>query len=122
MTCMTYKYFSNDDFQRATPSCNIADMSPALLQRLDRAREIAGIPFVVTSAYRPQEWEKSHGRSGNGAHPRGMAVDIRCRNSSDRWRIAFAAFAAGFPRIGVARGFVHLDICEDLPHPVLWTY
>lgn len=117
-----YKYFTDDDFKRATPSCSIVQMSPELLQRLDRAREIAGIPFVINSAYRPVAWEHQKGRSGNGAHPRGLAVDVRCRNSSERWRIVFAALAAGFPRIGVASGFVHLDIDTSLPHPVLWTY
>lgn len=117
-----YKYFSNDDFKRAAPSCLISDVSPELLERLDHAREIAGIPFVVNSAYRSPEWEKSKGRSGNGAHTRGLAVDIRCNSSLDRWRIVFGAIAAGFPRIGVAKGFVHLDIDTSLPCPVLWTY
>lgn len=117
-----YKYFDDDDFKRATPSCSISDMSPALLAKLDRAREIAGIPFVVTSAYRPSEWDVEKGRSGNGAHTRGLAVDIRCRNSFERWLIVMAAIAVGFPRIGVAKGFVHLDIDTSLPNPVLWTY
>lgn len=119
-----YKYFTNDDFKGASPSCSISQMSPDLLAKLDRAREVAGIPFVVTSAYRPSSWDIAKGRSGNGAHTRtpGLAVDIRCRNSRERWLIVMAAVAVGFPRIGVAKGFVHLDIDTSLPNPVLWTY
>lgn len=117
-----YKFFTNDDFKRSTPSCSISDMSPELLSKLDRAREIAGIPFVVLSAYRSPYWDISKGRSGNGAHTRGLAVDIRCRNSLERWLIVMAAITVGFTRIGVAKGFVHLDIDTSLPNPVLWTY
>lgn len=117
-----YKYFSAADFAKASPACFIEDMSPDLLARLDRAREIAGIPFVVSSAFRSSDWERSKGRSGKGAHTRGLAVDIVCHDSFERYKIVFAAVAAGFPRIGVAKGFVHLDIDTSLSYPVVWTY
>lgn len=116
------KYFTNDDFKKASPPCAMSDLSPDFLRKLDRCREIAGIPFIVNSAYRSPAWEKAHGRSGNGAHPRRVAVDIRCTDSRSRWCILLAAFSVGFRRIGVARSFVHLDDCQELPGPVVWTY
>lgn len=117
-----YKYFDNDDFARATPRCNISDMCPETLLRLDRAREIAGVPFVVNSAYRSPDYEKAKGRSGCGAHTVGRAVDIRCRDSVTRWRIVFGALSAGFQRIGIGDTFVHLDDSLDLPSPCIWLY
>lgn len=117
-----YKYFTDDDFKRASPSCSITQMCPDFLERLDRCREVAGIPFVVNSAYRTPEYEKSKGRSGSGAHTFGRAADIRCDDSVSRWRIVFAALQVGFMRIGIGKTFIHLDDSVSLPHPCIWLY
>lgn len=114
------KYFTEDEFVRASPSCRMSDMCDDTLCRFDRAREIAGVPFVVNSAYRSPEWDRSKGRSGTGAHTLGRAMDIRCTSSADRYRIIFGALSAGFCRIGVYPTFIHLDDAESLPHPVIW--
>lgn len=118
----TLKYFNDDDFKRATPSCAISQMCPDFLARLDRARELAGVPFHVNSAYRSPDYEISKGRSGAGAHTFGRAVDIRCTDSASRWRIVFGALSAGFTRIGIGKRFVHLDDSISLPHPCIWLY
>lgn len=117
-----YKYFTNDDFERASPSCAISDMSSDFLHLLDRCRDYAGIPFIVNSAYRSSEYERSKGRSGSGAHTRGVAVDIRCLTNLDRYRIVSAAVRVGIPRIGIATNFVHLDMDVSLPCPRIWLY
>lgn len=119
---MAYKYFCDDDFKRASPSCSICDMSSDFLHVLDRCRETAGIPFVVTSAYRSPSYEKSKGRSGSGAHTRGLAVDVRCRDNRERWLILFAALACGVCRVGLGSNFVHLDMDSSLPSPRVWLY
>lgn len=115
------KYFSEHEFQKV--SCSIADIDPLSLERLDHARNIAGIPFIITSAYRSKEHEKAMGRSGNSAHTRGRAFDIRCVSDRDRALIVTAAIKVGFTRIGIAKTFVHLD--DDyycLPSPRIWLY
>lgn len=119
---MPYKYFTNDDFKRASPACSIDQMSPDFLAVLDRCRETAGIPFVVNSAYRTKVYETNRGRSGNSAHTRGLAVDIRCSDSLSRYKIVFAAIACGVARIGIGSTFVHLDMDSSLPHPRIWLY
>ena len=49
---VTSKYFSEGEFNRCSPSCSLQDMKQTTMSKLDTAREIAGIPFVLTSAYR----------------------------------------------------------------------
>lgn len=119
---MELKYFTPAEFRRAVPSCDISLMRESTLRRLDRAREIAGIPFIINSAYRSPSYEKIKGRSGSGAHTLGAAVDIRCLDNESRWRIVFGALSAGFTRIGLGSNFVHLDDVSELPSPRIWLY
>ena len=92
------------------------------MARLNRMREIAGIPLVLTCAYRSPAHDRARGRSGTGAHTLGRAVDIRCNADNTRYKIITAALAAGFTRIGVADTFVHLDDSPTHAQCVVWTY
>lgn len=116
------RYFSPAEFKRCTPSCDIGQMDAAFLERLDAVREAAGIPLVLNCAYRSREWDLARGRSGNSAHTRGLAVDVRCNASANRWRIVTAAVCCGVNRIGIGRSFVHLDCDPSLPQGVIWHY
>ncbi len=116
------RYFSPAEFRRCTPSCRIDDMQPAFLALLDEVREEAGIPLVLDCAYRSRAYDKARGRTGNSAHTRGQAVDIRCNTSANRMRIVRAALACGITRIGIGRTFVHLDNDTTLPQGVIWHY
>lgn len=115
-------YFAPGEFRRCTPPCYIEQMDPAFLDRLDAVRAAAGIPLELNCAYRAREWDLAKGRSGNSAHTRGLAVDIRCNNSDTRWRIIRAAISCGITRIGVGRSFVHIDADPSLPQGVIWHY
>ena len=116
------KYFSPKEFKACVPSCTIKDMDAAFLALLDEVREKAGIPLVLNCAYRSKEWEKKQGRSGNSAHTRGKAVDIRCNTSANRYKIVRAALLCGVCRIGVGKTFVHIDNDKTLPQGVIWDY
>lgn len=116
------KYFSAAEFRKCSPSCTIGRMDAAFLALLDEVREAAGIPLVLNSAYRSVAYEKAHGRSGNSAHTRGRAVDIRCNTSANRYKIIRAALACGINRVGVGPTFVHLDNDDTLPQCVIWDY
>ena len=116
------KFFTDEEFERCSPSCKKEQCNADSLRRLDRAREVAGIPFVLSSAYRSREHEVSKGRSGTGAHTEGRAFDIRCSTSRDRWLIVHAAMVSGFTRIGIANTFVHLDDSPNLTQSVIWLY
>ena len=116
------KYFSPKEFKACTPSCDISRMDAGFLALLDEVREAAGIPLVLNCAYRSKAWELKHKRSGNSAHTRGKAVDIRCNTSQNRYRILAAAIECGVPRIGIDKTYIHLDNDPTLPQGVIWHY
>ena len=116
------KYFSAKEFRACVPSCSMEQMEPGFLELLDRGWEAAGIPLVLNCAFRSVAHEKKMGRSGNSAHTRGRAVDIRCNTSANRYKIVAAALGCGIRRIGVGKTFVHLDNDETLPQGVMWDY
>ena len=115
------KHFSESEF-----TCNGVEcydlMSDELLISLEVARTIAGIPFHINSSWRDKVTNERVGGKPNSAHTRGTAVDIACANSSDRYTIIDSCMAAGFTRIGIAKTFIHVDVDEDLPNCVIWTY
>lgn len=116
------KYFCEGEFLRCEPPCDIEQMDADFLKTLDRIRECAGIPLVLNCAYRSRQHDVKKGRSGNSAHTRGLAVDIRCTTSSNRMKIVRAALACGIRRIGIGKNFIHLDADPSLPQDVIWDY
>ena len=118
----TSKYFSESEFLKCAPSCSMQDMQQATMSKFDTAREIAGIPFVVNSAYRSPEWDKEKGRSGTGAHTLGRAMDIRCSSNQNRFKIIDALLKAGFTRIGIAKTYIHADDSPEHSTQVVWMY
>lgn len=97
-------------------------MNQGTINRLDRARAIAGIPFVLNSAYRSPSWERSKGRTGTGAHTTGHAVDIRCNTSTNRMKIIRACLEVGFRRFGIGKTYVHVDDDLRQAQDVIWHY
>ena len=117
---ITSKYFKEAEFKRL--GCSLQNMDQEFIDRLDLCRTMAGIPFVLTSAYRDPSKNKSVGGVGNSAHIKGRAVDIACVTGTTRWLIVINAINVGFKRIGIGNGFVHLDDDDSLPNPVIFTY
>jgi zinc D-Ala-D-Ala carboxypeptidase len=112
----TYKYFKPDEFAKCIPSCRIDDLHHQLLKMLDEAREKAFVPFIVNSAYRTREYEISKGRTGLSSHCKGLAVDIKCNDSIDRFLMIKALIDTGFRRIGIYETFIHVDIDDTKPN------
>jgi len=94
-------------------------MESEFLEKLDAAREIAGIPFVISSGYRCPKHNKEVGSTATN-HPLGVASDIRCTDGPSRFKIIAALIQAGFTRIGVAKTFIHCDT-NTLPSSI-WFY
>lgn len=113
------KFFSPSEFSRL--GCSYSDCSDRALILLDRLRLYYRRPVTLTSAFRTPEQNKAAGGSSNSAHLRGLAFDLRC-SVSDRYDLLEAAIGAGFERIGIGNGFIHVDCDESLPHPRVWTY
>lgn len=116
-----YKHFKPYEFEVCVPRCSISDMSPDFLVRLDAAREFAGVPFRLNSAFRSTDFELSRGRTGTSSHCKGVAVDISCTDGRKRFLIVNALIAAGFTRIGIAKTFIHVDSDPD-KRSSIWLY
>ena len=95
-------------------------VSDRLVCMLDLAREKAGVPFVINSGYRCPEHNKEIGGVKNSAHTKGLAADILTGGSERRYVIVKALIEVGFRRLGFGRGFVHADIDETKPFPVIF--
>jgi len=104
--------------------CNkgFADMNARFLRRLDAARELAGTPFVITSAMRCPEHNERVGGVPDSEHLHGQAVDIAAAGSRQRYHTVRGAVESGFSRIGVGRTFIHLGGSPDKPAEVMWLY
>ena len=119
---ITAKHFKESEFKACSPACSLQDMKQHTMDKLDAARALAGIPFVLNSAYRSPAWERSHGRTGTGAHPHGCGVDIRCNTSANRMKIIQSCLAVGFRRIGIGKTYIHVDDDETQAQNVIWHY
>jgi len=119
---VTAKYFKEEEFRLCSPSCSLQDMDQSFMITLDALRALAGIPLTLNCAYRSVEHDKARGRSGNSAHTRGLAADIRCNSSATRMKIVKAALDLGIRRVGIGKTFVHVDTDPSLPQGVIWHY
>lgn len=95
---------------------------------LDHAREIAGVPFQITSNYRTPFHSLQVGGLPTDAHTEEpcTAFDILCTLPNGLWntqaafKIVSSLFKVGFNRIGVGKGHIHVDHSIKLPPNVLW--
>ena len=121
------KHFNFEEFDCPTlegsglPTTDGGKMNLDFLHKLDEARELAGVPFKITSGYRsPQHNLDVGGRIGS-SHIKGLAVDIACVNSHQRQKILTALIQVGFKRIGIGKSFIHSDLDPDKPNAI-WLY
>jgi len=98
------------------------NMNEDFLALLDEAREFAGIPFVINSAYRSIEHNERVGGKPSSSHLKGLAVDIRANDSTTRGVVLDALRGVGFTRIGIGKTFIHVDMDYDKDQNVTWLY
>jgi len=96
-------------------------MNKNFLFVLDEAREFAGIPFVINSAYRSPNHPLSV-KNPSSSHIKGLAVDIKANDNATRFKIVEALISVGFTRIGIADTFIHVDLDFDKRQNIIWTY
>lgn len=99
----------------------IVGLDTELVAMLDLAREKAGVPFVITCGLRTEETNTEVGGVPNSSHLNGLAVDLRCQNSLDRYKMVKALLDVGFKRLGVYTLHIHADRDTSMPPEVLWT-
>ena len=116
------RYFERSEFDSPDVKGSGAEMDTNFLRLLDELRHQCGFAFVINSGYRTRAHNKKVGGSPNSSHMKGLAVDIACRSSAERYLIVKHAFELGFSRIGIANSFVHIDNDAEKPLQVIWTY
>jgi len=116
------KYFNYEEFDSPDIQGSGQLMDPKLLDMIDKAREIYGKPIRVTSGYRTEDHNRKVGGVDSSSHLKGLAIDVACVRSNDRFEMLTALIEVGFNRIGVAGTFIHVDIDKDKSQNVIWTY
>tara|TARA_R110002072_G_scaffold292174_1_gene460650 strand:+ start:265 stop:624 length:360 start_codon:yes stop_codon:yes gene_type:complete len=119
---MKFKYFTYGEFDSPDLQGSGQLMDEKLLSMLDEAREIYGKPISINSGYRTIRHNAEVGGKADSSHLKGLAVDIACSTSRDRYNLLEALKQVGFNRIGIAKSFIHADIDKEKTQKVLWTY
>ena len=115
------KYFKPGEFSCGC-GCGENNMQPTFLWKLEQARELACIPFPITSGFRCQAHNEKVGGKKSSDHISGRGVDIKATTGREKFLIVNAGLNAGITRIGVGKNFVHLGDGQNNPKRVLWTY
>lgn len=96
-------------------------MSATFVEKLQIARDKAGIPFRITSGWRCKSHNEAVGGSKNSDHVQGKGADIAVAGSHERYLILWALIAAKFHRIGIGSNFIHAGDGDGTAE-VIWTY
>ncbi len=113
-----FKYFNLSEFADHYSGVNKID--PSVVQMLDKAREIAGVPFKINSGYRDKNHPESL-KNPTSSHIKGLAVDIATTPQTQDI-IYNSLKKAGFIRLGVGDDFIHADMDYDKDKYITWFY
>ena len=119
---MKFKYFTYGEFDSPDSLGSGKLVSNELISMLDVARKKYGKSMAINSGYRTIEHNAKVGGKPESSHLKGLAVDIKCTNSTDRFLLEGILREVGFTRIGIGNSFIHVDIDKDKAQKVLWTY
>lgn len=102
-------------------------MDQDFLDLLDKARAEAKIPFKITSGFRTPEYnidlkKRGYAVAKNSAHMQGLAADIAVTSSANRLIIIESLLYVGFRRLGIGKGFIHVDLSKTKAQDVVWVY
>ena len=118
------KFFQPHEF--VCPESGENHMQERFMLKLDKARGISGVPYVITKGggYRSPAYNANIGGVEDSAHVWGLAADIAAASSERRFHIMRGLILAGFRRIGVSYDgqFIHADDDDTKPQDVMWGY
>lgn len=118
----TIKHFQPYEFDSPDLPGSGHQMDHDFIKLLDEIRELVGQPLYINSGFRTLTHNFMIDGKKDSAHLHGYAADIRCTNSTLRYKLQKAANQVGIRRIGIAKTFIHLDNSPDLDQDVSWLY
>ena len=86
---------------------------------------IVNHPGKIQAYRKPQFLQTDHPESiknPTSSHIKGLAVDIKAKDSKTRGLILDALRYVGFTRIGISKTFIHVDLDYDKSQNVTWLY
>jgi uncharacterized protein YcbK (DUF882 family) len=114
------KYFQLSEFAcKCGCGYNVIDF--ALVHELDEIRRIYGRPMIIASGCRCAKHNEAEGGVSESAHTKGLAVDIECKNSRDRYDMLLPLLSRFF-RVGIGKTFIHIDVDTTKDQDVAWLY
>jgi len=116
------RYFNLSEFESPDLKGSGENMDLFFLLMLDKCRDVAGIPFKVTSGFRTEKHNLKIKGVKKSSHLKGLAADISAVSSIERYKIINAAIKIGFKRIGIGKTFIHLDVDKTKAQEVMWDY
>ncbi len=120
------KWFKESEFE-CRCKCGLnnwgTEHGQSFIERLDKARGLAGAPFIINSGCRCTVHNKAIGSSPTSSHLN-IAADIRATTSTLKFIIVRALMDAGFTRIFLYhdRSHIHVDMDENKSQPALRAY
>lgn len=114
---MNHRYFKREEFDCSETGEN--EMEERYIALLDTVRHECGFAFHINSGYRSPLHSIEAAKDEPGMHTTGLAADIRVEGGAQRFRLVDVAIQHGFTGIGVANGYVHLDLRET---DTMWVY
>lgn len=99
----------------------VEGLNEEFVAMLDRARGLSGTKFTITSGLRTLlQNESTPNAVHDSAHLVGLAVDLECHESVERYKIIKALMQVGFTRLGIYSGHIHVDCDKTKPQEVIW--
>lgn len=90
------------------------------LVALEDLASFYGGPLYINSSYRTPQQNVKCGGSPTSSHLKGLAFDIKCTNSVDRYKLLDAIHIMGIKRYGIYKTFIHIDFDDTKPQEVCW--
>jgi len=115
-----FKYFKYEEFDSPDIQGSGQLVDDRLIMLLDAVREEYGRPIRISSGFRTEAANAKAGGVSNSSHLRGLAADLKVRNSKERYEL-LRILLKHFNRIGVGKSFIHSDLDNDKPNAI-WLY
>jgi uncharacterized protein YcbK (DUF882 family) len=116
------KFFTYSEFDSPDLPGSGHEMQQEFLDKLDLARGLSNVPYVINSGFRTPEHNAEVGGVPGSSHLTGWASDIRTDSSNRRFFVLKGLIEAGFNRIGIGQNFIHVDCDPSKAGNCTWLY